>query len=170
MQLIVCGSRDCRDAWMIETVLAGCYLEALGDKTGRMILYEGGQKQTSGRGVGYIGADYIASRWAEYKLFQLGKTNTSFTHVQTPADWNGRHGRGAGFVRNAEQLGKLLAVWKPELERAVCLGFLTKRRDLSPGTDHMMGLAERAGIPTYPIDTQRGHWYVEEATRRAGGE
>lgn len=70
------------------------------------------------------GADYLAERAAG----ALGIKTLIF-----PADWN-RLGKSAGFIRNADivkNADKLVAFWDGE----------------SRGTQHVIGLANKAGIP-----------------------
>lgn len=178
MQLIVCGSRDLRDRWIVEAFLGGFYLEGLTDRTGRLCLYEGGQRMQGARGGNgsFIGADYFASEWARYKLKQLAGIHgklppKSLLHVQTLAEWDrysGQHPNPAGFIRNQKQLDTMMDNWRPGPpfeERALAVGFINKPREQSRGTDDMLTRCEKAGIATFTVDTTKGFWHVTEEAR-----
>jgi hypothetical protein len=77
------------------------------------------------------GADRFADLWA-------GAHDTGV--IRCPADWR-KHGRPAGFRRNAEMVA---------LGANVCLAFY-KQGAGNKGTDHCARLAEAAGIPVRRI-------------------
>lgn len=77
------------------------------------------------------GADKIADEWAAARNQFPAMPVTVERH---PADWE-RHGRGAGFRRNAEMV---------RLGADLCLAFIV---DSSRGATHTADLAEKASIP-----------------------
>jgi hypothetical protein len=87
MRLMVTGSRDWRDGWLICLVLNDFYWQHHGE---RVTLLHGDQR----------GADTIAD--AQGRM--LGWTTESY-----PADWK-THGKKAGPIRNAEMIAT-----KPDL-------------------------------------------------------
>jgi hypothetical protein len=97
------------------------------------------------------GADAMASAWA--RRF----AHLDIAEERHPADW-GRHGKAAGFRRNAEMVG---------LGADVCLAFVSPcengrcrrpRPHGSHGATHTAFLAEQAGIRThwFPLDVYGG--------------
>lgn len=77
------------------------------------------------------GADRIADEWAAARKQFPARPVTVERH---PADWE-RHGRSAGFRRNAEMV---------RLRADLCLAFIV---DASRGATHTADLAEKVGIP-----------------------
>lgn len=111
-RVLVTGSRTWTDEHTIRAALAAVW----GD--GTTVLVSGGCPR---------GADRIAEQtWTRWG----GRIE------RHPADWQ-RHGRGAGFRRNAAMVAA---------GADVCLAFI---HGGSPGATHTAGLAEAAGIPTH---------------------
>lgn len=118
-RVLVTGSRSWDDHDTVRAALA----VARWDAAGPMVVVHGACTS---------GADAIASWWCR----QFARTKgLGITEERHPADWE-RHGRRAGFVRNAEMVA---------LGADVCLAFI---RAASPGASHCARLAEEAGIPT----------------------
>lgn len=85
------------------------------------------------------GADRIADQWAAARNQFPARPVVVERH---PADWE-RHGRSAGFRRNAEMV---------RLGADLCLAFIV---DGSRGASHTAGLAEKAGIPVRRFERSR---------------
>lgn len=116
MRILVTGSRGWDDEATILHALA-------------MARPLGAQAPTLVSGACPTGADAIAERLAEGLGWKIERH---------PADWQ-KHGRRAGFVRNAEMVA---------LGADLCLAFI---RNDSKGASMTARLAEKAGIPTRRI-------------------
>ncbi|MDT0381401.1 DUF2493 domain-containing protein [Streptomyces sp. DSM 42041] len=119
-RVLVTGSRDWDSDERVWAALNDTRDEAL--ITGRHLVVV--------HGACPRGADAHAARWCT--------TATQFangvTEERHPADWD-RHGRAAGFCRNAEMVQR---------GADLCLAFI---KDGSRGASHTARLAEQAGIP-----------------------
>lgn len=118
-RILITGSRTWTDRAAIAQAISD-YLQSrrtsIGGAWPPPIIVHGGA-----RGADQL-ADAVACNWG-------------WTPERHPADWN-RHGRSAGFRRNANMVA---------LGADVCLAFI---RDDSAGASHTARLAEAAGIPT----------------------
>lgn len=91
MKLIIAGSRTCRSLDQLEAAM-----KLNGYSPSNVDVVISGMAR---------GADRLGESWAKRHGVNL---------AQFPADWNGPHGKGAGFVRNekmAEYGDELLALW-----------------------------------------------------------
>lgn len=114
-RILVTGSRDWDD---ISTIFDS--LRYLMSKWGTdIVVVHGGAR----------GADTIAGQWAQVQFVQ------EEIHL---ADWD-KHGKRAGFIRNAEMVA---------LGADVCLAFI---KNESKGATMCAELAEKAGIPLYRV-------------------
>lgn len=113
VRALITGSRDWRDGELIWKLLE------IGKRRCTRLTVVHGDCPT--------GADHIADLIAYCMDLPVEKF---------PADWR-RHGRRAGYVRNAEMVKT-----KPDL----CLAFI---RNKSRGASMCADLAEKAGIPTH---------------------
>lgn len=121
MRVLICGSRNWKHKGPIKTYLDGLH-KAFGDA---LVIIEGGAD----------GADRIAGEWA---------IDNEVEHLIYEADWE-THGKSAGPVRNE----KMLKEGKPDLVLGFKSGFdwFFQRG----GTEHMINIAGKAGVPTYVI-------------------
>jgi hypothetical protein len=110
-RILVTGSREWDDWRTVTTAL----IEAAEGKPRPVTVVHGCAR----------GADFIAAQAARKLLWEV---------EDHPADWN-RHGKAAGFRRNAEMVA---------LGADLCLAFI---RDGSHGATHCADLAAKAGIP-----------------------
>jgi hypothetical protein len=130
-RILVTGSRDWDDADAVVFHLEAATLDALGRE---VIIVHGACPS---------GADSIADQFARYYDLAV---------EAHPANWD-RHGRSAGFRRNAEMVA---------LGADVCLAFI---KDGSRGATHCASAAEKAGIPVQRYD----YWaHSEEAVWSPG--
>lgn len=120
MKLIVAGGRDFNDPDIMAGVIFDLAIEGIIDNEAELVT---GMAR---------GADKIA--------FDLWMPSTNTIH-QFPADWDGPHGKGAGFARNrdmAKFADMLVAFWDGQ----------------SRGTKHMIETMERMGKPVFVFDYQ----------------
>lgn len=120
MRILVTGSRDWDDEQRVIKMLDHYYFQ---QRRGE----EPSSTDILVHGACPTGADEIAHRWA---------VRTGLTPEPHPADWE-KHGKKAGFVRNAEMV---------ELGADVCFAFI---RNGSKGATMTADLAERARIQIY---------------------
>lgn len=137
MRVLACGSRDWSDGGMVNAVLTGLYQEAtVGHLSADLVtftLIEGGAR----------GADSCAAWWADNSPMHSHNEHPDhprFEHLTFRADWE-RYGKRAGYLRNQQMLDE----GKPDL----VLAFRSPGE--SPGTDMMVDLAHKAGVPAYVI-------------------
>lgn len=114
MRILITGSRTWHDEGQIIDALLGA---TAGVPFGDITLVSGACPQ---------GADRLCEKVAEALGMKVERH---------PADWS-RHGKRAGFVRNAEMVA---------LGADICLAFI---KDGSKGATMTADLAERAGIKT----------------------
>jgi hypothetical protein len=133
MRVIICGARDYKREVVIQTFLDGLYKEH-GDK---LYVIEGGAK----------GADRIADEWC-----QKNWTSDHRNHWQCCAEWEVYKEDGtkytdkqAGHIRNK----KMLDEGKPDIVFAFKDDFNWKLD--KGGTENMVKIAAKAGVPTYVV-------------------
>jgi hypothetical protein len=122
LRILVTGSRTWTNTRILDDALLNAWHDAV---------------QVYGAGVAIVvvhgacprGADSYADAWAS-------RQDPRYVSVEPhPADWK-KHGRGAGFRRNAEMV---------QCGADLCLAFI---KDGSSGATHTADLAEQYGIPT----------------------
>jgi hypothetical protein len=121
MKLIICGGRDFTDQAFINEVL-----NLVHEKKGIELIIQGGAR----------GADRLGKEWA---------VANNVRNVEVPADWD-RHGKSAGYKRNAEMLAMLLHL-KKKGDKVAVVAFPG-----GVGTNNMMVLAEKAGVDVFNIE------------------
>lgn len=120
MKILVTGSRTW---WDREPIF-----DALSELPDGSVIVHGASKKWDKARDAYISADYLAGLAGE----ALG-----FTVREYPADWEGPYKLRAGFIRNEEMLIK-------ESPRIV---YAFRMLGKSNGTDHMIKLAMKVGVP-----------------------
>lgn len=130
MRVLVTGSRNWNDRLSLyrtlHTEIVEKFWEKGYDSDGEFVDYVRPDDFMLVHGACPTGADHLADQWC------LG---WNFVAEQHPADWE-RHGKPAGFIRNAEMVDSGIDL---------CLAF---NKNASPGTTHCADLAERRGITT----------------------
>lgn len=119
MRVLVTGSRDWDDVTVIEKAM-DAFVDVISAGLG------GYGEVTLVSGACPTGTDRVAENLATH-IF-------GWSVERHPADWN-RHGKRAGFIRNAEMV---------ELGADICFAFI---KNNSRGASHTASLAEAAGIP-----------------------
>jgi len=125
MKVLICGSRNYSNEFLVRSVLTGLFNNI--DEPFSVI--EGGA----------TGADSYASRWADQKI--LDARPYMVEHLRFNADWN-KYGKSAGPIRNQQMLEE----GKPDF----VIGFSDDIKN-SRGTKHMLTIAKKAGIKTILI-------------------
>ena len=122
MRVLVCGSRTWTDTFSVWTTLDGVLYR---DETARedTVLITGGAK----------GADRCAYEWGMCRIWE--ENNLEF-----PANWE-KQGKRAGYIRNQQMLDE----GKPDVV------FAFRSEGESRGTDMMIELASKAGVPVYVV-------------------
>lgn len=120
LRLLVTGSRTWTDTQAINAAL-GRYL-ADANRSGNSLTIVHGACPT--------GADAIADAWAKRHW-----RNVAIERY--PANWDGPHGKAAGFRRNTEMV---------QLGANLCAAFI---RNASKGATHCAEQAIKAGIPVH---------------------
>ena len=129
MRVLVCGSRDWDDREAVGVVLDG-YLDRAVANFDDLVVIEGGA----------TGADRCAAEWYGGQVDGQHAIHDLVRHESYPADWD-RHGKAAGPIRNQQMLDE----GKPDIVWAF------KSKPESRGTDHMISIARKAGIPVYVV-------------------
>lgn len=86
MRLVVCGGRNFHDGAALYAEL-----DRIHAKTPITLIIQGGQRTWLDRDQ-YVGADWLASQWAEMREIPC---------LRVPARWKA-HGKSAGPIRNTE--------------------------------------------------------------------
>ena len=135
MKLLVFGSRDYSDWFMLDVVLHGLH-KRWTQAGGELELCQGEAN----------GADIFAKHWAKRNAVRCS---------DFPADWD-RLGDSAGHVRNLEMAN----VFQPTHG----LGFISKDISESDGSRDMMEILESCGIEvrlvwSRPVCEPKGDWW-----------
>jgi hypothetical protein len=125
VRVLICGSRNWTNKAPIFTYLDGL-LVSCKKAGGQLVVIEGGAK----------GADVIAQEWCA--------NQDDIEHLSYAADWS-EYGKAAGAIRNE----KMLKEGKPDLVMAFKSDFDWFFE--AGGTEHMVKIASKAGVPCYVI-------------------
>lgn len=137
VRILVTGSRDWTDKTVIarELDIAVDYVRRNPNRTDRDVTLVSGKCPT--------GADRLAELYAAEMGWDV---------ELHPADWD-KHGKRAGFMRNAEMV---------DLGASVCCAFI---KNDSRGASHTLGLARKAGIVCRVVRiTETSGWVAPNRT------
>ena len=125
MKVLVTGSRDWDDSFLVDVVLWGLF-------TRHAALF------TVAHGAAR-GADTMAHNWVDLYGSRLGASEARY-----PADWE-KDGKAAGPIRNQRMLDEfkpdLVVAFKNDMDPELKRG----------GTEHMVRIAKKAGVPVVVV-------------------
>lgn len=124
--IIIAGSRDYNDYKQLQQISSILISSQVKSETENVdiTIISGGAR----------GADTLGERFALENNYKLVRKN---------ADWN-KWGKGAGYRRNCD-----MAIEARQYDKCLCLAFSINN---SKGTNHMVNICEKYGVPCIKIE------------------